>query len=166
MSLARFLQWLYQTGFSATLRESKWAEPIFESVHVLTLTLFLGFSVLLDMRLLGVLLRRRRVSEVLAQLNPWLFAGFTVMIVTGVLLFAGDPVAFYSTIFFRVKMIMLLLAGINVLVFNWTVGRRVEEWDQGASAPLGAKVAAILSLVLWAGIIAAGRGIAYVLPPP
>jgi hypothetical protein len=166
MSLARFLQWLYETGFSATLRESKWAEPIFESVHVLTLTLFLGFSVLLDMRLLGVLLRRRRVSEVLAQLNPWLFAGFTVMIVTGALLFAGDPVAFYSTIFFRVKMIMLLLAGINVLVFNWTVGRRVEEWDQGVSAPLGAKVAAILSLVLWAGIIAAGRGIAYVLPPP
>lgn len=166
MSLARFLQWLYGTGFSTTLRESKWAEPIFESVHVLTLTLFLGFSVLLDMRLLGVLLQRRRVSEVLAQLNPWLFAGFTVMIVTGVFLFAGDPVAFYSTIFFRVKMIMLLLAGINVLVFNWTVGRRVEEWDQGASAPLGAKVAAILSLVLWAGIIAAGRGIAYVLPPP
>jgi hypothetical protein len=166
MSLARFLQWLYETGFSNTLRESKWAEPIFETVHVLTLTLFLGFSVLLDMRLLGVLMRRRRVSEVLAQLNPWLFAGFTVMIVTGVLLFAGDPVAFYSTIFFRVKMIMLLLAGINVLVFNWTVGRRVEEWDQAASAPLGAKVAAILSLVLWAGIIAAGRGIAYVLPPP
>ena len=166
MSLARFLQWLYETGFSATLRESKWAEPIFESVHVLTLTLFLGFSVLLDMRLLGVLLRRRRVSEVLEQLNPWLFAGFTVMIVTGALLFAGDPVAFYSTIFFRVKMIMLLLAGINVLVFNWTVGRRVEEWDRVANTPVGAKVAAILSLVLWAGIIAAGRGIAYALPPP
>jgi hypothetical protein len=166
MSLARLLQWLYQTGFSATLRESKWAEPIFESVHVLTLTLFLGFSVLLDLRLLGVLLRRKRISEVLAQLNPLLMAGFTVMIVTGVLLFCGDPAAFYSTIFFRVKMIMLVLAGINVLVFNRTVGRRVQEWDQDASTPVGAKVAAILSLVLWAGIIAAGRGIAYALPPP
>jgi hypothetical protein len=166
MSLVRFLQWLFQTGFSATLRESKWAEPIFESVHVLTLTLFLGFSVLLDMRLLGVLLRRKRVSEVLAQLNPLLIAGFTVMIVTGVLLFCGDPAAFYSTTFFRVKMVMLVLAGVNVLVFNRTVGRRVEEWDQAASTPVGAKVAAILSLVLWAGIIAAGRGIAYALPPP
>jgi|SRR5690242_20467644 uncharacterized protein DUF6644 len=166
MSLAGFLQWLFQTGFSTTLRESKWAEPIFESVHVLTLTVFLGFSVLLDMRLLGVLLRRKRVSEVLTQLNPWLFAGFTVMIATGVLLFCGDPVAFYSTIFFRVKMIMLFLAGMNVLVFNWTVGRRVKEWDQDVSTPAGAKMAAILSLVLWAGIIAAGRGIAYVLPPP
>jgi hypothetical protein len=166
MSLARFLAWLYQTGFSTALRETTWAEPIVETVHVLTLTLFLGFSVLLDLRLLGVLLRRQRVSEVLAQLNPWPFMGFTVMIVTGALLFCGDPVAFYSTTFFRVKMIMLVLAGINVLVFNRTVGRRVKEWDQAAITPVGAKVAAILSLVLWAGIIAAGRGIAYALPPP
>ena len=166
MSLARFLEWLYQTGFSAALRETTWAEPIFESVHVLTLTLFLGFSVLLDLRLLGVILRRKRVSEVLAQLNPLLIAGFAVMIVTGVLLFCGDPAAFYSTTFFRVKMIMLVLAGINVLIFNRTVGRRVEEWDQAASTPMGAKVAAILSLVLLVGIIAAGRGIAYALPPP
>jgi hypothetical protein len=166
MSLARFLEWLYRTGFSAALRETTLAEPIIESVHVLTLTLFLGLSVLLDLRLLGVLLRRKRVSEVLAQLNPLLIAGFSVMIVTGVLLFCGDPVAFYSTTFFRVKMIMLILAGINVLVFNRTVGRRVTEWDEDVIPPAGAKVAAILSLVLWAGIIAAGRGIAYALPPP
>src|SRR6202165_617520 len=145
MSLARFLHWLSETGFSATLRESTWVEPIFETVHVLTLTLFLGFSVLLDLRLLGVILRRRRASEVLAQLNPYLFAGFAVMIVTGVLLFCGDPVSFYSTIFFRVKMIMIVLAGINVLVFNWTVGRRVADWDQNLNTPTGAKVAAIIS---------------------
>jgi len=166
MLLARFLHWLYETGFSATLRESTWAEPIVETVHVLTLTLFLGFAVLLDLRLLGVVLRRKRVSEVLSQLNPFMIAGFGVMIGTGVLLFWGDPVAFYGTTFFRVKMIMLVLAGLNVLVFNWTVGRRVTEWDQEVRTPMGAKVAAILSLVLWVGIIAAGRGIAYALPPP
>src|SRR5882672_10756480 len=113
MLLARFLHWLFETGFSATLRESTWAEPIIETVHVLTLTMFLGFAVLLDLRLLGIALRRRRVSEVLAQLNPFLIAGFGVMIVSGVLLFCGDPVAFYSTTFFKVKMIMLVLAGVN-----------------------------------------------------
>jgi hypothetical protein len=166
MILARFLHWLYGTGFSVALRETTWAEPIVETVHVLTLTLFFGFSVLLDLRLLGVILRRRRVSEVLAQLNPWLFVGFAVMIVSGVLLFCGDPVAFYGTIFFRVKMIMLVLAGINVMVFNRTVGRRVVDWDQDLNTPTVAKVAAVLSLVLWIGMIAAGRAIAYVLPPP
>src|SRR5467141_2173594 len=127
MSVIRFMQWLNDTAFSITMRDSTWAEPVVETVHVLTLTLFLGFAVLLDLRLLGIAFRRKRVSVVLSQLNPFMIAGFGVMIVTGVLLFCGDPVAFYSTTFFRVKMIMLVLAGLNVLVFNWTVGRRVAE---------------------------------------
>jgi len=166
MSLASFLQWLYNTPFSNTMRESLWAEPIVETIHVLTLTLFLGFAVMLDMRLLGVAMKRRRMSEVLGQLNPWLFGGFAVMIVTGVLLFSGDPVAFYSTTVFKVKMILLVLAGLNVLLFNATIGRKVAEWDLSPRTPGGAKLAAIVSLVLWVMIIAAGRWIAYALPPP
>ena len=166
MSWAHFLQWLHDTQFSTTLRESLWDEPIIESIHVLTLTLFIGFAVLLDMRLLGLAMRRRRVSEVLGQLNPWLFVGFTIMIVTGVLLFISDPVSFYSTTFFKVKMILLVLAGLNVAIFNWSVGRRIPEWDLDPETPRGAKVAAIVSLVLWVLIVAAGRAIAYALPPP
>jgi hypothetical protein len=163
---ARFLQWLYDTQFSGMMRESLWAEPIVETVHVLTLTLFLGFAVMLDMRLLGVVMKRRRMSEVLAQFNPWLFAGFTIMIVTGVLLFCADPISFYSTTFFKVKMIMLVLAGFNVLIFNATIGRKVAQWDLDPKTPGRAKAAAIISLLLWVLIIAAGRGIAYALPPP
>jgi len=166
MSLASFLQWLYNTPFSITMGESLWAEPIVETIHVLTLTLFLGFAVLLDMRLLGVAMKRRRMSEVLGQLNPWLFGGFTVMIVTGVLLFCADPIAFYSTTVFKIKMIMLVLAGLNVLIFNATIGRKIAEWDLSPTTPGGAKLAAIVSLVLWVFIISAGRWIAYALPPP
>lgn len=164
--LARFLEWLSNTQFSVVMRDSLWAEPIVESLHVLTLTLFLGFAVILDMRLLGVVLRRKRVSEVLAQLNPWLMVGFVIMIVTGVLLFCGDPVSFYTTIFFKVKMILLVVAGLNVLLFNATIGKRVAEWDLAAKTPAAAKFAAIASLVLWILIVAAGRAIAYALPPP
>jgi hypothetical protein len=148
------------------MRDSLWAEPIVETIHVLTLTLFLGFAVLLDLRLLGVAMRRRPVSEVLRQINPWLIAGFVVMIISGVLLFSGDPVAFYSTTFFKVKMIMLVLAGVNVLIFNATIGRRTAEWDLAVKTPRAAKIAAVISLVLWVAIVAAGRGIAYALPPP
>lgn len=148
------------------LRETIWAEPLVESLHVLTLTLFLGFSVFLDLRLLGVTMQRKRASEVLAQFNPWLFAGFAIMIITGVFLFCGDPVSFYATSFFKIKMIFLVLACINVLVFNRTVGRRIADWDLAAKTPTAAKVAAVLSLVLWIAIIGAGRAIAYVLPPP
>jgi hypothetical protein len=166
MFLSNFLQWLHDTQFSTTMRESLWAEPIVETIHVLTLTLFLGFAVLLDLRLLGVAMRRRRMSEVLRQLNPWLIAGFVVMIVTGMLLFSGDPISFYSTTFFKVKMIMLVLAGLNVLIFNSTIGRRTAEWDLDPKTPRGAKVAGVVSIVLWVAIVAAGRAIAYAIPPP
>jgi hypothetical protein len=166
VSLASFLQWLHDTAFSVVLRESTWTEPIVETVHVLTLTLFLGFAVLLDLRLLGLAMKRRRVSEVITQLNPWLISGFLVMIVTGVLLFCGDPVSFYSTIFFKIKMLLLVLAGLNVLLFNLTIGRTVDQWDLDPRTPGRAKIAAILSLVFWIAIVAAGRAIAYALPPP
>ncbi len=166
MSFDHFLHWLYDTPFSTTMRESVWAEPIVETIHVLTLTVFLGFVLLLDLRLLDVTMRRKRVSEMFAQLNPWLFGGFAVMIVTGLLLFSADPVAFYGTIFFKLKMIMLLLAGLNVLLFSATIGRRLGEWDKAASTPWEVKLTGIVSLVLWLSIVAAGRGIAYALPPP
>ena len=168
MWLSNFLQWLADTQFSAMMRESTWAEPIVETIHVLTLTLFLGFAVLLDLRLLGIALTRKRVSEVLAQFNPWLFGGFAVMVVTGTLLFCGDPVSFYNTHppFFKIKMIMLVLAGVNVMGFNLGIGRRVSEWDSFPKTPPAAKMAGIVSIVLWILIVAAGRAIAYVLPPP
>ena len=166
MSVIRFMQWLNETAFSITMRDSTWAEPVVETIHVLTLTLFLGFTVLLDLRLLGVSMHRRKVSDVVEELNPWLMGGFLVMIVTGVLLFCGDPVAFYNSIFFKVKMLMLLLAGLNVWLFNATVGRKMAEWDIDAETPGRARAAAVVSLVLWVAIVAAGRAIAYSLPPP
>lgn len=163
-----FLQWLAGTQFSTLMRESTWAEPIVETIHVLTLTMFLGFAILLDLRLVGLCLVRRRVSDVLAQFNPWLFGGFAVMVVTGTLLFCGDPVSFYNTKppFFKAKMILLVLAGLNVMIFNFGIGRKVAEWDSFPKTPLAAKTAGIVSIVLWLLIVAAGRAIAYALPPP
>ncbi|HTV50226.1 MAG TPA: DUF6644 family protein [Steroidobacteraceae bacterium] len=165
-SFGGWLQWLHDTPLSITMRDSLWAEPIVETVHVLTLTVFLGFVILLDLRLLDVTLRRFAVSEIFRQLNPGLFGGFAIMIATGLLLFAGDPVAVYSTLFFKLKMLMLVLAGINILWFNHTLGRRLPQWDAQSATPGAAKLAGLASLVLWVLIVAAGRGIAYQLPPP
>ena len=166
MPVSSFLQWLQDTGFSTALRDSTWAEPVIETIHVLTLTVFLGFTVLLDLRLLGVAMRHKPVSEIFGELNPPIIGAFLMMLTTGVLLFCGDPVAFYGTIFFRVKMIMLILALLNILIFSSTLGRRFSEWEQNPNTPAMAKLAAVLSLVLWAVIVAAGRAIAYAVPPP
>ncbi|HTB64882.1 MAG TPA: DUF6644 family protein [Steroidobacteraceae bacterium] len=166
MILDSALVWLHDTSFGTLIRESLWAEPIIETVHVLTLGVFLGFVILLDLRLLDLVLRRTPVSTVFRQLNPWLFGSFGIMLVTGITLFAGDPVLFYGTIFFKLKMLMLLAAALNVVVFNLTLGRTMLQWDVLPATPRGARITGIVSLVLWIAVVACGRGIAYVLPPP
>jgi hypothetical protein len=166
MILDSALVWLHDTAFGTVIRESVWAEPIVETIHVLTLGVFLGFVILLDLRLLDLALRRTPVSTVFRQINPWLFGSFGIMLVTGITLFAGDPVLFYGTIFFKLKMLMLLAAALNVVVFSFTIGRTMMQWDVLPATPRGAKITGILSLVLWIAVVACGRGIAYVLPPP
>jgi hypothetical protein len=135
--------------------------PIVESVHVLTLCVFVGMSVMLDLRLLGIALRRIPVSEVTDRLVPWMVAGFTVMLVTGILLFYAIPIRSYQNVFFRIKVIALVLAGANAWVFHNGVHRKVTEWGLGRLPPRKARIAGALSLLLWAVIIVCGRMIAY-----
>ena len=161
MSLLPFCQWLEKTSSSIALHESLWMYPLVESVHVLTLCLFVGLAVMLDLRLLGVTMRRAPVSQVVSQLLPWMAAGFALMVLSGAALFYAIPVKTYLNIFFRIKLLMLTLAGLNAWVFHRTVYRRAAEWNVDAATPPGAKVAAGLSLLLWAGIVFAGRMIAY-----
>jgi hypothetical protein len=159
--MLRFMEWLASTPWSVALHESLYVYPLVESAHVLTLGLFVGLAVMLDLRLLGLTMRRVPVSEMIARLLPWEKAGFTVMVITGVLLFYAIPVRTYQSIFFRAKVIMLVLAGLNVWLFHSRVERRVADWDLAPVTPVAARVAAMASLLLWAGIIIAGRMIAY-----
>ncbi len=161
MSPLSFCQWLEKTPGSIALHESLWMYPIVESVHVLTLCLFLGTVVMLDLRLIGVTMRGVPVSEMIAQLSPWTVAGFFVMVVSGALLFYAIPVRTYQNVFFRVKVLMLILAGLNAWFFHSTTYRTMAEWDLNPVPPKRARLSGFLSLILWAGIVAAGRMIAY-----
>ena len=128
---------------------------------MLTLCVFLGLTVMLDLRLLGVTLVRAPASEVTARLVPWTIVGFAVMVVTGSLLFFAIPVKTYLNIFFRIKVALLVLAGANVAVFQRTIWRRKDQWDSDPLPPFRARLAGGVSLALWAGIVIAGRMIAY-----
>ena len=161
MSTERFIEWLDQTPWSIALHESVWVYPIIESVHVLTLCLFLGMAILLDLRLLGLTLRRVPVSELAGRILPYTITGFVVMVVTGVVLFYGIPIRTYHNVFFRAKVLMLILAGINVWVFHSGIYIKVAEWGRDPKPPMRARMAGMLSLILWAGIVVAGRMIAY-----
>ena len=161
MSLLGFCEWLANTPWSIALHESRWGYSIVESVHVLSLCLFLGMAVMLDLRLLGVTMRRTAVSEVVGRLLPWIVAGFVLMVISGALLFYAIPVRTFQNIFFRVKMLLLISAGLNVWIFHSTVYRKVAEWNLHSVPPRRARVSATVSLVVWAGIVIAGRMIAY-----
>lgn len=161
MSLLAFCEWLATTRGSIALHESLVMYPIIESTHVLALTVFVGLAVILDLRLLGLMLRRVPVTDITDRLLPWTKVGFAVMVITGILLFYAIPVRTYQSIFFRAKVVMLILAGLNVWVFNHRVFLRVEEWNLDVTTPKGARRAALFSLILWGGIIVAGRMIAY-----
>ena len=146
-----FCEWLGNTPWSIALHESIWGYPIVESVHVLTLCLFLGLAVMLDLRLLGVTMRKTPVSEMTERLLPWTVAGFVVMVISGSLLFFAIPVKTYLNIFFRLKVAFLLLAGLNLAVFHLTTYRSMEEWDLDPVPPFRARLAGGVSLALWAG---------------
>jgi hypothetical protein len=161
MSLLGFFEWLQHTRASIAMAESIWAFPIVESIHVLSLCLFLGLAAILDLRLLSLVMRDLPVSEVAAQLLPWTAAGFVLMVASGMLTFLNAPVRYYENIFFRIKVAALVLAGLNVWVFHAGIWRRVASWDRDAVAPFRARMAGGVSLVLWACIVVAGRMIAY-----
>lgn len=160
-SLLRFLDWLATTPGSIALHESLYAYRIVSTVHVVTLSLFVGTAAMLDLRLLGATMRDVPVSEVARRLRPWTVAGFLLMIVSGALLFYANPLPRYQNIFFRAKLAMLVLAGVNAWGFHRSVFRNGADWDLDPIPPRRARIAGGLALVLWAAMIMSGRMIAY-----
>jgi hypothetical protein len=150
MSLHNLMQWMADTKWSVGLHESRYAYSIIESVHVWTLCIFVGFAVLLDLRLLGVTLKRVPVSHIVTRLLPWTKASFVIMVISGVLLFYAIPLRTYHNVFFRAKAVLLLLATLNAWLFhNGQVYRGLAEWDSAPATPRAAKLAGAFSLALW-----------------
>jgi len=155
-------QWIYQTRLSTGIRESPYWFPLIEGIHTLGITAVVGTIAVLDLRLLGLILKREPVSTVARQVLPWTWGGFAVMFVTGVLLSIAESATNYFNWAFRLKLILLLLVGLNPLIFHLNIYRKVDTWDLAVPTPRRARAAAICSLVLWASIIVTGRLIAYV----
>jgi|SRR5271169_1334673 len=161
-NMLAFCEWLQQTSIGGAVRQSLWLFPAIETVHLLGMAALVGTVTVLDLRLLGWMLRRERVSELAGRLLPWAWAGFALQVVTGTILFSSEAVKIYGNPAFRVKMLLLLLVGLHALIFHWTVYRDVATWDDSAVLPAGAKVAGGVSILLWVGIVTAGRFIGFV----
>jgi hypothetical protein len=161
MHLFDFFQWLENTSWSTFLREDELAFPIIETVHILGLGVSVGLIMWVDLRLLGCVMRHKPVSAVIRALERWAIFGFGIMFISGALLFFSEPIKCYTTIAFRIKAVLLVLAGLNVWYFHSRVYRDVATWDHAAVMPWRVKMVGFLSLMLWFSIIIAGRWTAY-----
>jgi Family of unknown function (DUF6644) len=159
--ISGFLEWLGQTPWSVKLLESIWAWPLLESAHVLGITLFVGTTMMMDLRLMGVTFGGIRASDFTSRMLPWTRAGFAAMLTTGLLVFYSNPVHYYHNIFFRFKIILLVLAGLNVWLFHSKIHRQVADWDLQDKPPRAARIAGGVSIVAWMLVVMCGRFIAY-----
>jgi hypothetical protein len=161
LMLAAMWQWLAQSAASNLILESAWLYPIVESLHVLVITIFLGLTIILDLRLLGLSMRRVPITELTAQVLPWAAPTALLTLATGMLLFITEPERFAMNVFFQVKAAALVLAVLNLLVFHLFIYSRVGDWDHQGRPPLAARLSAACSLTLWSVILITSRLIAY-----
>jgi hypothetical protein len=160
MSLLSLCEALYETPLSTSIRESAWVYPLLHWAHILSNSLMFGTIAFLDLRLLGWGLRERRVTDVARQLLPWTWVGFALMFVSGGLIFTSDPPRYYEGILFSVKLALIAVAGLNALVFHFTLYRGVARWDL-AGTPARARLTGAISLTCWVAVIFVGRAFGY-----
>jgi len=159
MTLLEWFKALEDTRIGEIVRES--AFPYIEGAHVLGLALSVGTVVWFDLRLLGATMRSRPVQEVFRDLKVWMVAGFCLMFLSGALLFTAHAAKAYANVYFRAKIALIVLAGVNTAVYHLTIDRSRAEWSDAAIPPRGVRLAGLVSLVAWFSVIAAGRFFAY-----
>ena len=146
---------------ATAIKESEWMFQTIETVHVLALALVVGSISMLDLRLFGHS-SHRGVKELSKEVLPWTWVAFAMAVASGSLMFMSAAVKYSSMVQFQVKMGLIVLAGINMLVFHFFTYRGVENWNLDTTTPLGAKIAAGLSLFLWVGVVTFGRWVGFV----
>lgn len=161
MSIAELCQQIQDSTIGVALLESQYVWLIVESVHVLSLALSVGLLALTDLSLIGYFRRQYPLEATLRPLRPWMLGGFALMFVSGGLLFWSEAATVYATPWFKWKMVFLLVAGLNALVFEWRLRGRPVQRKPWQTPPLSAKLAGWVSLLCWALVIICGRWVAY-----
>ena len=158
-------QWIQSTAFFTALRQSWYVYPVVMSTHLLGIALFGGMVLLTNMRLLGLAMRDRSVSDLVEQLRVSKRIGLIVIAACGILLLGSKAEEYYYNIFVRVKLSLVALMFVHGWYFRRSVYCNAAEMDRAGTVPGRAKVAAALSLLLWTAIACAGRWIGYIDPP-
>ena len=162
MGLLEACAWLEATRLGTGITESEWLFPTIETLHVLALTLVVGTIAAVDLRLLGVATRQVGAVQLSREMLPWTWGAFVVAAITGSLMFVSAATKYYANVPFRIKMVLLALAGANMAVLHFGAWRSAGSWDMTLPTPRPVRTAAALSLLFWVGVVVSGRWIGFV----
>lgn len=161
-NLQILLQQLYDTGLGTAIREGSWF-PWIECAHVLSVTLVAGSIALVDLRLIGWAWTSRPAAQLLRETVPVTWAAFASAFVTGALLFSSNPLVYSANTAFQLKALLLLLAGLNMAVFNLVTLPKIRRLPPQAPLPAACRAGGLASLILWIAIVASARVIGFTL---
>ncbi|MCB2066000.1 MAG: hypothetical protein KDE15_05090 [Erythrobacter sp.] len=151
------------SSLGTSIAESLWAFPTLETIHVIALVTVFGTIAVMDLRMLGVASTNTPITQMSKDTLPWTWAGFILAAITGSLLFVSKASSYMINPYFLWKLGLLATAGLNMLYFHFVTYKTVDQWDSAAVVPSGVKMAAVISLVLWIGVVFCGRAIGFTL---
>jgi hypothetical protein len=156
-TLYPFFKWANNTWVGQTISDSIWLFPAIEGVHIVALALLFGAILVLNLRLMGVLMRDRSLPQLSRELETWTLSSLLVILVSGAMLFASEAIKTFHSSPFRLKMVLLFAA----IVFHYTISRRLMRNEETELRPVLRKVAGGIAIVLWMGVGFAGRAIGF-----
>ncbi len=160
--LQSFADNIAASGLNRWIAETYWLWPVLEIVHFIGLSLMFGALLTIDARLLGMFGTHDADAGSGKRLARLVWIGFCVNLASGTLFFIGDPMRYSINIGFQLKMLLILIAGLNLVVFQLRAQPLMADRDPASPAPAGARLVAAFSLLIWVGVLLLGRLIPYV----
>ena len=164
-SVTRFLEWLQASWPAVFIHQTKWAFTTIEVVHVFAISLVIATIAIVDLRLLGLASTQRPFTELARRVLPLTWTAFAVAAIAGSLLFISQATGYVASTVFWIKMFIMILAGINMLIFEFITVRGVREWDVRSTPPLPARLAGGISLTCWVLVVVFGRWTGFTMLP-
>jgi uncharacterized membrane protein len=162
-SITTLLEWLQASPLAVFIHQKAWAFTTLQVIHVFAISLVIGTIAIVDLRLLGLGSTKRPFAELARQVLPFTWAAFVLAVIAGLLLFISRATEYFENTVFWIKMSLIVIAGINMMIFEFITVRGVKEWNLDRTPPPPARLAGGISIACWILVIAFGRWIAFTL---
>jgi uncharacterized membrane protein len=164
VSITALLQWLQATSLAVFIHKTPWAFTTIEVIHVFAVSMVIATIAIVDLRLLGLASTKRPFAELSRQVLPVTWTAFVVAVIAGLLLFISRATDYFVNPVFWIKMALIVLAGINMMIFEFITVRGVEKWNLDPTPPPPARLAGGISIACWVLVLFLGRLIVFTLP--